>query len=862
MNPFSPPSSNDIPNPPFVRRASWIWSSEASHAAAGPGERSPSHYQVRLFRRAFEIAPGGGRASLVAHVSADSRYLFFCNGELVARGPAKGDVSHQFYETLDLTPLLRAGRNVLAALVLDMSRVAHRPEFLGPPCSVMTCTGGFLLEGETTRGAAPGAPMEKGERLDTGLPGWRVTVDRAHRFQNEGTTFEGYHGYFEHRVSRELRGDWNLPSFDDAADANWADATTLYRAERYENRRDPASPYGLVPRMIPLLDEKPVERFADVFAPGGGDAGAGWRALLAEDKPLVIPANSEARVIVDAGALTTAYPRLALANASGRGARIRLTYAEALRLPWGTPGAPMLGKQQPLANLASHFADESSGWTFDRRGAIKGWSDIWEPAGGAGASGGAAPSEIFEPLHWRAFRYIGMDIATGSEPLVLASFRHVFCAYPLRVAARFSCSDARLEKIWDVALRTARLCAHETFEDCPHYEQMQYAGDTMITSRIVMLTTGDYRPARQALHHFDWSRLPDGLTQSRYPSRLLQVIPSWSLHWITMIRDYAYCSGDIATARELLPGARAVLDWFRRHADADGLPAKLPFWNITDWCPWWPRGVAPGADSGATCIIAAQYIHALDEAADLLRLATSALPAPNPREQREAAELAAEAGALRARLNARFWSESEGLYFDRPGGPETSQYGNAWAIVCGAPDAAARARMTRRFPSDPKLAPGSFFWWHTGFTALDLAGAYDLMPSFLGPWHEMVEGGLSTFVEENSYWRSLCHAWSAHPALEFLTRVLGVAPAAPGFARVEVAPRLCKLARASGSVCTPRGAVDVAWEHDKAGARFTIEINAPARTPVTVRLPRGAGERRFEGGAFKETVALPASPSP
>ena len=31
----------------------------------------------------------------------------------------------------------------------------------------------------------------------------------------------------------------------------------------------------------------------------------------------------------------------------------------------------------------------------------------------------------------------------------------------------------------------------------------------------------------------------------------------------------------------------------------------------------------------------------------------------------------------------RFWSEAECLYYDRPGGPELSQYGNAWAIVAG-----------------------------------------------------------------------------------------------------------------------------------------------------------------------------------
>ncbi len=834
---------------PFVQGASWIWSAEGTHSTPSPENATPSHYQVRMFRRTFDVASTSrAMERREVHVSADSRYLFYCNGALLGRGPAKGDVNHHFYETFDLAPHLRTGRNVLAALVLDMSRVAHRPTQLGAPCSVMTYAGGFVLEGKVGRVSDPPSHTSdaKGRVTDPPYPAgpsaedlstdarWKVAVDTAHRFQNENTTFEGYQGYFEHRVSKLIPAGWTTSDFDDTA---WSAANVLFKAERLENRRDPTSPYGLVPRMIPLLDETRVENFRDVFVAGGGEPTGGWRELLRSNSSasVTIPAHTTTEVIFDAGDLTTGFPALEISG--GAGANVRLTYAEALRLPWGTPGAKLLGRQQPLANLASHFADESTGWTFDRRGKISGWGDVWEPAG--------TGREHFEPLHWRAFRYVGVRITTGAEPLQLHALRYRFTAYPYRVAAEFACSDPALEKIWCAALRTMRLCSHETFEDCPYYEQMQYAGDTMITSKIAMLATGDYRLSRQAIYHFDWSRLSDGLTQSRFPSRLVQIIPSWSLHWITNVRDYAYCSGDLVTVRDVMPGMRAVLDWFRRFADADGLPAKLPFWNITDWCPWWPRGVVPGSDTGPTCIIAAQYILALDEFADLCRLIG---------RDREASELTAEATALRPQLHARFWSESEGLYFDRPGGPEISQYGNAWAIVCGAAGATERERILRRFPADPKLAPGSFFWWHAGFRALDLAGAYDRMPEFLGPWHEMVDAGLSTFVEENSYWRSLCHAWSAHPALEFMTRVLGVTPTAPGFAAIEIAPHRCGLAHASGSVCTPRGPVKVAWRVER--GEFSLEIEAPAATPITVQLPGGA-RHEFGGGKISLRATCP-----
>jgi hypothetical protein len=128
------------------------------------------------------------------------------------------------------------------------------------------------------------------------------------------------------------------------------------------------------------------------------------------------------------------------------------------------------------------------------------------------------------------------------------------------------------------------------------------------------------------------------------------------------------------------------------------------------------------------------------------------------------------------------------------------------------------------------------------------------MPEHLGPWHEMVEQGLSTFVEENSYWRSLCHAWSAHPALEFLTRVLGVLPRTPGFATITIAPHRCGLKHARGAICTPRGRVEVDWR--VAHGYFTLDVTAPEATPVHVRLPNGQ-RHEFSGGKFSVKADLP-----
>src|SRR5437763_952399 len=92
--------------------AKWI-------AAAGSPRFS---YGVYHFRRSIELSQKP--ASFVVHVSADNRYELFANGQRAATGPARGDLFHWRYETVDLAPYLHAGRNVLAAVVWNFSDLA------------------------------------------------------------------------------------------------------------------------------------------------------------------------------------------------------------------------------------------------------------------------------------------------------------------------------------------------------------------------------------------------------------------------------------------------------------------------------------------------------------------------------------------------------------------------------------------------------------------------------------------------------------------------------------------------------------------------------------------------------------------
>ena len=254
---------------------------------------------------------------------------------------------------------------------------------------------------------------------------------------------------------------------------------------------------------------------------------------------VVIPAFFRIHLLLDRKTLTTGYPVLTVSG--GKGAKIWITYSEA------------------LYDKDMHKGDRDALDYTDAQGVIHpreahGLKDEFLPDGG--------DNRVFEPLWWRTWRYMDLDIETGDQPLTLDSLTAQFSAYPFEERASFESPDPELKQIWDISWRTARLDAHETYMDTPYYEQLQYIGDTRIQAMISYAVAGDGRLARQAIEAFNNSRIPEGITLSRYPSSLNQHIPTFSLLWIGMVHDWWMYQPDTEPVKESLEGTRSVLHWF------------------------------------------------------------------------------------------------------------------------------------------------------------------------------------------------------------------------------------------------------------------------------------------------------------
>ncbi len=169
---------------------------------------------------------------------------------------------------------------------------------------------------------------------------------------------------------------------------------------------------------------------------------------------------------------------------------------------------------------------------------------------------------------------------------------------------------------------------HETYVDCPFYEQLQYAMDSRSEILYTYATSADDRLARQAMEAFRRSQRPDGMTNSDAPTVKSNVIPSFSIYYLMMVYDHMMYFGDKALVQDHLPAIDAILSHFERHRMENGLVGHLGgplmrdrYWSFIDWTPQWKEtaGVPTAINQGTRSLTMESllYIYGLMHAAEL-----------------------------------------------------------------------------------------------------------------------------------------------------------------------------------------------------------------------------------------------------
>lgn len=726
---------------------------------------SANGYGVYLFRKTLEInvLP----TNFIIHVSADNRYKLYVNEKLVSLGPARGDLSHWNFETVDLAPYLKIGKNSVAAQVWNEAE--WRPE------AQITAMTGFILQGNT----------KTEQVLNTGSS-WRCVQDSSYK-PLRVTGVKGYYvaGAGESRQMALSPKNWQSLDFDDR---NWQSAKSITQGLPKDNFElyGASSPWMLVPSGIPQMDMK-AERFGKL-------AQKPSKISLNEDfltrkTDIVFPPNTTITLLLDQNYLTNAYPMLVFSG--GKNAQIALAYAEALY----------------IKDMSKGNRNETQGKAFFGR-EDKITSD-------------GSLNQQFTTLNYRTYRYVQINITTQNEALTLNDIYGVFTGYPFQLKSNLSAATPEMSKMLDIGWRTARLCATETYMDCPYYEQLQYIGDARIQALVTLYNTGDERMVKNALNLMDYSRQPEGVTESRHPSYSPQYIPTFSLWYIGMVHDYAHYGSDLAFIKQKISGTRQILDYFKNYQQADGSLKGVPNWMFTDWVEKqkdWIAGIAPMSADGTSAPLDVQLLLAYQTAADLeTKLGIPAF----------ATHYQTQIEQLKKTIQAKYWDNSRQLYADRAEKDVFSQHTNCLAILTGLATGKQAQDLAQKLLTEKDLAPASIYFKYYLHQALIKAGLGNDYLKWLDKWRENIQLGLTTWAEMSDVdaSRSDCHAWGASPNIEFYRTILGIDSDGLGFSKVKITPHLGELTDIGGSIPHAKGTISVHYKLEK--NKWIVQIELP-----------------------------------
>ena len=570
------------------------------------------------------------------------------------------------------------------------------------------------------------------------------------------------------------------------------------------------SPGNLLNRPIPPLYQKP-ERFQEVITIRESQSGLSknetWNRLLKEDHTLSIPAHSREVVEINAGELTTGY--LNLAFSGGAGAKLHILYAESY--------AQMPDKTKPQGPGNMPVKRDRMDW---KNGELYGYADDYTVAGygrqdhSDECPGATSGLELYEPFWFRTFRFLRLEIETKEEPLSIERLTYRETGYPLEVKTWVKTSDETLDAVWDISERTLRRCMHETYEDCPFYEQLQYIMDSRSQMLYTYQVAADDRLARKCMDDFKRSVRYDGLLNCSYPSYAPNVIPGFSIYYIWMLYDHMMYFGDKELLRYHMPTVDGILEYFRRNLNEQGLVAvnggylyAERYWSFIDWVNEWKIGVPNAIQAGPITMESFLYAYGLQAAAKL---------AGYLGRESVAEEYQSRAESVKAAIR-RYCIGENGLFQDGPGFEEYSQHCQVFAVLTDTVDVAEGKRLltevtdfyTGKGKEYPRCSVAMAYYM---FRALEKVGLYERTEQLWEVWREMVRQNLTTCVENDTDGRSDCHAWGSLALYELPAVVLGVQPAAPGYAEISVKPQVGYYTSAQGEVVTPKGIVKVAWK--------------------------------------------------
>ncbi|HEY6505344.1 MAG TPA: alpha-rhamnosidase [Chitinophagaceae bacterium] len=403
----------------------------------------------------------------------------------------------------------------------------------------------------------------------------------------------------------------------------------------------------------------------------------------------------------------------------------------------------------------------------------------------------------------KAFRYVNM---VTDEGIRVDSVSMLYEYADVRENGSFKCSDAEINKIYEVAKYTFRLNTREFFIDGIKRDRWVWSGDAQQSYLMNYYLYFDNETVTRTLLAL---RGKDPVTGH------INTIMDYTFYWFLGIYDYYLYTGDKNFITQFYPRMQSLMEYCLGRRNKDGLMEGMPGdWIFIDWADKLSKKGEVSFEQLLLC----------------RSLETMALCASLANDNEGAGKYRQLSDDLKKKLFDIYWNENkQALVHSRVDGKQTenvTRYANMFSIFFDYFNETQKQAVKRSVLLNDNIqkitTPYMRFY---ELEALCAMGEQDyVLKEMKDYWGGMLKLGATSFWEEynpskkgaehlamygREFGKSLCHAWGASPIYLLGKYYIGVKPTSPGYATYLIEPSLGGLEWMEGRVPTPNGAIGV-----------------------------------------------------
>ncbi len=399
------------------------------------------------------------------------------------------------------------------------------------------------------------------------------------------------------------------------------------------------------------------------------------------------------------------------------------------------------------------------------------------------------------------FRFVYLELQSPDCLWQIKSVLGSFVYRELDYKGSFECSDPLLNRIYEVSAYTCHLNLQNLLWDGIKRDRLVWVGDTHPEMLTICALFGQNDTLDESLR---FARKHAPLPQ------FMNGMPSYSLWWLLILRDYYMATGDKKFLNEQKKYALALAKQMASFIHEDGCH------DLPDYFLDWPTRHTPAAKAGVHGLL----ILTMDACADLAKWygdneasAQYAAHAAAMKQHCPDCGTAKQAIAMQTLAGIRD-KKATAKELTADGAKGMSTFMSYYILKAMSEDNMTAALSALRDYYGGMLSMGATtFWEDFDLAWLGNAAAIDeVVPA----GKKDIHGDFGAFCYEG-FRHSLCHGWSSGPVPFLAERVLGIRIEEAGCKTIRLQPDLGDLDWAKGTFPTPKGVLTVSVYRDSDG---------------------------------------------